>query len=154
MDSETFGPLVSYGEVCRLATHAWAVPGDAHMIDVVNPATGRTAIFAKTPEQVRAEFPGAELVEIAAWLAAKAAAQDKPFHWWPATREQYEEALNVLPPVGWDGYSFCVGEPWDHHAVTGRPRFQAFRRLGDRFERSSRPITVAELEASRGKAVD
>jgi hypothetical protein len=59
--------------------------------------------------------------------------------------------LNVLPPAAWIGGAFMVGEPTDHCAETGRPRFQAYRERGMQFEVASRPMTIAEFRAEVSK---
>jgi hypothetical protein len=55
--------------------------------------------------------------------------------------------LEVLPPAVMARGGFLVGEPWDHHALTGRPRYAAFVELGGRWFESTRPVTVAEFRS-------
>jgi len=52
----------------------------------------------------------------------------------------------VLPPAVMDSRGFLVGEPTDHDVSTGEPRFDAFRKIGSRFETASRPITIREYQ--------
>jgi hypothetical protein len=72
--------------------------------------------------------------------------------WEPCDPEHANEMLEVLPPIAWDGGSFCVGEPDDHDFATGRPRYIAYRQHATSAFRSSRPVTVAELQANRSRA--
>jgi hypothetical protein len=57
--------------------------------------------------------------------------------------------LNILPPIAWNGWAFMVGEPDDHCAATGRPRFRGYRMRGNVYEVASRPLTVAEFKIAR-----
>lgn len=126
-------------------THCVAVPGKSSMIDLIHPVTGRTCCYGRTLEEVQAEQPGAVLMTVSEWTAAKAALQDAPILWEDTTAEAYEEMLNVLPPAAWTLGVFLVGEPWDHHAITGQPRFSCYRQDGETFRKASRPITRREF---------
>ena len=137
-------------------TECFAVPGARSMIDLVHPRTGRSAIYGLTLEQIRERAPedaGAVKMKVADWMAARAREQDSPITWTACTPAKYQEMLNVLPPAAWIGGGFLVGEPWDHHAGTGQPRFQAYRRRGALHEVSNRPLTrdefLAEMESAR-----
>lgn len=133
-------------------TQAYAVPGVDHLIDVINPETGLTWINGETLENVRERYPLAELVDIEQWLAAKGAAQDTPITWSPVSDERAAEMLNVLPPAAYGtGGAFLVGEPVDHHAVSGAPRFEAYTCATGKWEVSSRPLTRAEFHKICGK---
>ena len=127
-------------------TTAYAVPGADHMIDVINPRTGKSWINGETLEFIRLRYPAAEIVNIDEWCAAKGARQDMPIVWTETTEEKYWEMLEVLPPAARHSGGFLVGEPWDHHAVSGRARFAAYRELyGGKFYTANRPLTVAEF---------
>lgn len=128
----------------------FAVPGEDSMIDFINPATGRSAINGETLEQVRERYPKAEAVNIEQFCRAKAERQDSPIEWQETTRERYEDMLNVLPPADYNrSYTaFLVGEPWDHHAINGRPRYQAFRMTDAKYWQSSRPMTRPEFRTA------
>jgi hypothetical protein len=129
-------------------THAFAVPGRAAVIDLMHPNTGRSLHLDQTLEQVRERYPEAEVVALDEWRAARAAEQDAPVTWEPVAEADYDDALNVLPPVAWDGNTFGVGEPYDHHALSGLPRFIAYRRCGSLYCKSSRPMTVSEIRST------
>lgn len=133
-----------------LTETAFAVPGESSLIDVINPATGKSWIEGETLEQIRLRYPTAEIVNVSEWCAAKAARQDEPVTWAETTEEHFFEMLECLPPAyqtgGEKGGAFLVGEPWDHHATTGRPRFAAYREIGDKFLKASRPMTVKEFK--------
>lgn len=133
-------------------THAFAVPGSGSIIDVINPETGRSAIYAQTLEEIQQRNPGAQRISLDDWQREKAASQDTPISWKRTTVEQYDEMLNCLPPAFWRFGLFLVGEPWDHHALTGEPRFTAYRKVGSsddlaRYFVASRPITRREAAA-------
>lgn len=140
--------------------------GDNSIIDVINPATGRGQYGGETLEQVQKEYPGACVMPLAEYCADKAKRQDTPVEWSEVTEEHYHEMLNVLPPAAWQGGAFMVGEACDHHAGTGRPRFQALRRkpefshegvrirTGSTYWASSRPMTHAEFCAMFGKTAN
>jgi hypothetical protein len=104
---------MSYG---ANATHAFAVPGADSMIDLVVPETGLSEVYGHTLEQIRERYPGADVVPIGPWLAAKAARQHSPITWAECTKARYWEMLEVLPPAVQRSGGFLVGEPMDHDA--------------------------------------
>jgi hypothetical protein len=67
--------------------------------------------------------------------------------WAATTKEIYWDMLEVLPPAAMMGGGFLVGEPVDHHATSGQPRFEAFIKQGEKYSVSSRPITRKEFTA-------
>lgn len=130
-----------------------ARPGDlGSFIDAIRPETGRTMINGHTLEQVQERYPDAYITTYEAWAKAKAAQQDSPIIWSPTTAEKYSEMLDVLPPAMMLPGGFLVGEPCDHHAMNGRPRFQAYRQIGDRYLVASRPMTRQEFRSELGCA--
>jgi len=126
-------------------TLAFIEPGANHIIDTVNPETGLSWYFAESLEKIRERYPTAEIVNFDAWIDAQAAKQDAPISWNETTEEKYWYMLEVLPPAYQHGNYFLVGEPYDHHAKTGMPRYDAFGKVGDKYVASSRPVTVAEM---------
>jgi hypothetical protein len=54
----------------------------------------------------------------------------------------------VLPPAFWQGGLFLVGEPWDHDAGTGQPRYAAFWKRAAVYLEADRPITRREAAAA------
>jgi len=126
---------------------AFAIPGEDSIIDLVNPNTGRTWIKGETLEQIRKRYPAAQIVNLKAHCAAGAVRQDSPVTWDAITEDHYMEWLEVLPPICYDGSNFMVGEAADHHAVTGRARYQAVVNHGGKHWASSRPMQVAEFKA-------
>ncbi len=124
----------------------FAVPG-VTIIDVLNPLTGLTVCFGRSLADCQAEYPGAIKMTVDAFCASKAAKQDSAVTWEETTEERWEDMLNVLPPACWPecGGAFLVGEPWDHHAVTGQPRYAAYRRQNGKFFTSSRPMAKLEF---------
>ena|SRR5690349_14934232 len=129
---------------------AFAEPGRSNLIDLINPHTGRSCIENETLEQVRTRYPGAQIVDVDQWLKDKAERQDTPIEWTETTEERYIEMLEVLPPAFWQGGGFLVGEPSDHHATTGRPRFSGFREIQGKFFEANRPMTVQEMREQLG----
>ena len=134
------------------ATECFAIPGHT-MIDTIDSETGLMHIYRKTLEQVRAEqhtwadYSKAERMTIDAFCQSKAAAQDTPITWEPITEETYNRMLECLPPASWTGKGFLVGEPDDHHAITGQPRYRAYLKNDGDHLVSNRPLTKAEFRA-------
>jgi hypothetical protein len=142
-------------------THCFAVPGYT-MIDEINPRTGLSVIYGKSLEDVQRTHPEAQVMTIDDFCRSKAAAQDTAVQWIEVTDEQYEDALGCVPPaMFWSG-GFLIGEPYDHHALTGEPRYTAFVRKvtrGDgwserRSYQSSRPMTKREFREAKDKGID
>ena len=127
----------------------FAVPGSSSMIDVIHPVTGKTLIYGKTLDDVRAEpgYEKAERMSVDDFCTAKASRQDTPITWTETTEEKFWDMLEVLPPAARFNGGFLVGEPWDHHAITGQPRFAAYREQFDKFYVASRPMTRTEFRA-------
>lgn len=115
------------------------------IIDTVE--NGRTRVYGKTLDECRAEYPDAQEMTVDAFIDWKAAQQATPIEWEATTEDRFEDMLCCLPPIGWCNKGFLVGEPWDHEAKTGQPRYQAFRKTLDGFLCSSRPLTVKEWSA-------
>lgn len=127
-------------------TDCYAVPGSDSLIDMIG-LDGLTVHYGKTAADIAAQEPEAVRMSVTDWLKAKAERQHTPITWDPTTAEKYQDMLEVLPPAMWGGDAFLVGEPDDHDASTGEPRFQAYRKRGDLFWVASRPMTRAELRA-------
>ena len=127
----------------------YAVPGAGTLIDGINPATGLTWVYKKSHAEVLAEDPGAIRVSLEDWCQEKATRQRTPIRWDLSTREQFDAMLGCLPPIDWTPHGFLVGEPSDHDAGDGRPRFQAYRTRvvagAAQYYCSSRPMTRQEF---------
>jgi hypothetical protein len=131
-------------------TQCVAVPGAMSVIDVINPKTGRTFYEGQTLEEVRArgaEYAQAVIMSTDDHRKARAAQQDVPVKWQVTTGETHWEMLEVLPPAMMQGNAFMVGEPGDHHAISGKPRFQAHFEIRGRFFVSDRAMTRDEFRA-------
>ena len=113
------------------------------LVDAVK--DGQTIYGRKPVDKVLAENPSYKLVEYDEYVAAASAEQDQPIVWSPLSEEDYYEKMDCLPPAVARSYGFLLGEPQDHYAATGKPRFAAFLKLGPRFCRSSRPLRVEEF---------
>jgi hypothetical protein len=134
-------------------TECFAVRGKT-MIDTIDSETGLTNIYGKTLEAVRAEpkYSNAERMTIDEYCESKAAAQDTPITWEPTTEERYWEMLECLPPAAYIVEGFLVGEPYDHHATTGQPRYEAFIKRNGQYLHASRPMRKSEfLSIAKGK---
>lgn len=72
-------------------------------IDVVHPVTGRGVYSDRTLEQFREEYPNAEKIHLEEAIQRR----ENFYRTEPATitQEQFQEALNVLPPVEWTNAS-------------------------------------------------
>lgn len=127
-------------------TECFAVPGEHNIIDAVNPDTGLSWIEAENLEQIQARYPGAVRMDLDAWIADKAERQNTPIAWDAVTEEEYYRLFECLPPEAYRATGFLVGEPDDHCARTGKPRFMAYRMRGKVCERASRPMTIAEFQ--------
>ena len=133
----------------------YAVPGHDSMIDAINPVTGLGLWGGKTLEDCQEDNPGAVRMTIEDFCKQKAERQHTPIKFTETTAERFDEMLNVLPPAwGTQGYTaFLVGEPYDHDAETGRPRFQGFIQQGKKYYQSNRPVTVKEMQYEVTKAI-
>lgn len=127
----------------------FAAPGSNSIFDIVL-SDDRSAINGLTLAEVQARENNPAIVRISFddWRAQAAARQQSdPLRWLWTDRHTYMRMLEVLPPIAFDGAAFCVGEPYDHCFATGRPRFMGYRMIGDSYQVTSRPVTVAELRA-------
>jgi hypothetical protein len=124
----------------------YAVPGEHNIIDVINPETGLSWYNGKNLEQIQARYPGAVIMSVDDWSKSVAADQDAPVTWGETTEDRYYEMLEALPPAYMGNLGFLVGEPWDHHVITGQPRFAAYRCIKGKFLESSRPMTIKEFK--------
>lgn len=126
-----------------------ASKAEGNMIDLIHPDTGLTVCFSKTLEQVQKEYPDAEVMTVDAFCQWKAEQQHAPIAWNATTEEEYNNMLNCLPPALWLGRAFLMGEPWDHDASNGQPRFAAYRVLNDgTCQVASRPMTRTEFRTA------
>lgn len=134
------------GEAVPDPTECFAVPESDSIIDCVHPVTGKTCIYGKTLEDVQQEEPGAIRMTIDEFCERKALRQDVPVQWEDITEDRYYELMECLPPAAYADNGFLVGEPWDHHAGTGKPRYQACRIVNGQHQASHRPMTKAEFK--------
>lgn len=75
---------------------------------------------------------------------------DSILTWDPVSEAEYDQMLGVLPPIDWVvAVGFLVGEATDHRSFSGYPRYRAYRRIGDGFYVSSRPVTRFEWHEIR-----
>ncbi len=66
--------------------------------------------------------------------------------WRRSSEESFYEALEVLPPIAFDGASFLLGEPFDFDAE-GRSRYQAHRRTRAGHEFGSCAVNKRDFNA-------
>ena len=126
-------------------THVVAVPGQNQAVDIIHPITGRMIYGERTVAECIAENPGAVVMTFDELTQQIADRQHTPIGWEPSTYEAFDYGLCVLPPAIWIGGTFMVGEPYDHDAGNGQPRFQAYRQRGEVYEKANRPMTRAEF---------
>lgn len=126
----------------------YAIPGESHIIDTIDPTTGLTRYFQRDEAAVVAQYPGAKRYGLADWQTEAGTRQRSPITWHPTDKKTYRDMLEVLPPAMWSGGAFLVGEASDHDILTGRPRFQAYEHRPDNtYWVASRPLTRGELRA-------
>jgi len=129
--------------------------GAGVMVDTLRPGTNVTHIYGKTLDQCREKYPDIEEMSVNEFCAWKAEQPRTPVKWELTTEEKFFKAMEVLPPADQiPAKGFLVGEPMDSDALTGAPRFQAFRRKPFPlcFYVSSRPLTRKEFRAEMAKA--
>jgi hypothetical protein len=146
--------------VYELATEGYAVPGDKHIIDAIDPRSGLTIHFQKSHATILAEYPTAEKINLEEWQTAMATEQHTPIEWIATTKEWYWDMLGALPPIDFNGKDFLVGEPSDHDFGNGRPRYSAYRvvetcskELYQFYFVSSRPLTRPEFHKELEHAI-
>lgn len=142
--TETQPPSLQGGEDCE---QCYVSKAQRIIIDVIRD-DGLTFFQGKTFEQVRRENPDAEKMSVDAFCQWLAEQQRTPIEWQETTKEKFMYMLEVLPPAAGASFgyqAFLVGEPWDHDALNGRPRYQAYRKWGESYQVSNRPITVTEF---------
>jgi hypothetical protein len=135
-------------------TRCFASRARQTIIDIVHPVTGLTVCYGKTLDDTRQEYTDAEEMSIGEFCSWKSEQQRTPITWSPTTEARFNEMLGCLPPAAAtpDYNAFLVGEPYDHDAGNGRPRFEAYRLRNDVYETASRPLTRAEFHAEMTNA--
>lgn len=145
--TEKIGTLIERAAARR----CFAVPGTDSIIDLCG-EDGLSKCYRANLEEICKRHPGAVEMTLDAFCADKGARQDaEPKVWTEVTEERYWEMLGVLPPAAQARGAFLVGEAYDHHASTGRPRFQCFKRDGGKWFSLSNPITHAQFCEMFGK---
>jgi hypothetical protein len=119
------------------------------IIDTIR-SDGLTTCYGKTYTQVLKEYPDAYRTSVIDFCAWKGQQQRSPITWSETTEEIFMDMLNVLPPAIMLTNGFLVGEAADHEADTGKPRYDGFKQIGDKFYASSRPMTRAEFKKEVG----
>ena len=114
------------------------------VIDLLRP-DGLTVYYGRTLAETREKYPDAEQMTLDDFMAWKIEKQHTPVTWEETTQEQYDEMLCCLPPEMYSSVGFLAGEPTDHDASNGLPRFQAYLRAHGRYYASSRPMTRKEF---------
>ena len=114
-------------------TECWYVPGETHIVDVIHPDDGLTLHLTEDAAQIRARHPDAQRMTCDdAWKAADAVGLELYRNEVSEiSEERFNDALNVLPPVGWTTRmgveSFRISERiWGN--IT-----DIYARLGDRY---------------------
>jgi hypothetical protein len=118
------------------------------IIDILR-SDGKTMCFGSTHDEIRQRYPDAEEMTVDDFCDWMAEQQRTPITWISTTEDRFNEMLEVLPPADqMNGFAaFLVGEPIDHDAGNGEPRYEGYRRDGGKWFVSSRPITRKEFQA-------
>jgi hypothetical protein len=124
----------------------YANPYESHIIDAINPSTGLTFFAGETEAELKLRYPNVVRMTFEQFQAEKAARQNTPIRWNTTDAETYNRMLGCLPPAAWIRGGFLVGEPDDHCAITGHPRFRCYVKHGDRFLVANRPMTIDEFK--------
>lgn len=125
------------------------VPGYTHPYTLLHPGTGRSIYGGETLEEIQKQYPTAIKMNYKEYAAERTARLNGPVTWNEITEAQFDEWLDCVPPVAFDGNSFMVGEPADHFGPNGAVRYQACFRRGGKHYASSRAMTVLEFKAAR-----
>lgn len=128
-------------------THAFANDDQDHVIDVIHPVTGLSWINGESFDQMKLRYPEIKIVNMREWFNAKGERQDSPVAWVEITADKFDEYLCCLPPISYGQGRFLVGEPSDHHASSGAPRYHACVSQDGKHYTSNRPLTVKEFKA-------
>ena len=134
-------------------TRCFVCLAQATVIDFIHPETEKTLYFSKSRDDLLETYPDVSEMSLGEFMTWKAAQQRTPIAWnEEIPRDRFISALECLPPAaGTDGWrDFLIGEPYDHDALNGEPRYQGYRRIGKQYFQSSRPITVTEFRAEVG----
>lgn len=128
---------------CFATRSPWPV-----LIDVINPKTGRSWVNGHTLTEIQKRYPAAEEMSMDEYTEILANAQNTTISWEPITESEYDEMLGCLPPAYYGSTGFLVGEPTDHDAKTGMPRFTAYRCYPklNQYWVSNRPMTIKEFK--------
>lgn len=84
-------------------TECWYVPGETSIVDLIHPDDGLTLHAHENAAQIHARYPSVQRLAFEdAWKLADAAGTARYRHdVTEVTEAQFNDALNVLPPVGW-----------------------------------------------------
>ena len=110
--------------------------------DLINMETKTGVYSKKSIPELQKDNPTAKVMKISEWSQIRHNRQNTPVQWVASTAANYDYALGCLPPIAYNGSGFLIGEPYDHDALTGKPRFTAHIMRGDKFFKSDRPMTI------------
>lgn len=84
-------------------TECWYVPGETSIVDLIHPDDGLTLHAHENAAQIHARYPSVQRLAFEdAWKLADAAGTARYRQAiTEVTEAQFNEALNVLPPIGW-----------------------------------------------------
>ena len=125
----------------------YTLPDFDCMSDTIHPITGLTTYGGKSEADVRKEHPTILRMTTDAFCQKKAELQNAPVEWIPTDKDQYDLSFECLPPAFFDSGRFLVGEPVDHCAKSGRPRYDGYCARQGAYFRTSRPMTVSDFKA-------
>jgi hypothetical protein len=124
----------------------YTLPDFDGMTDTIHPITGLTTYGGKSEADVRKEHPTILRMTVEAFCQKKAELQNAAVEWMPTDQATYYDRLEALPPEFMDGSRFLLGEPMDHCAKSGLPRFEGYCARNGRYFYTSRPVTVRDFK--------
>ena len=124
----------------------YALPDFRCMQDVIHPITGLTMSYQKSEADMVKQHPTILRMTVEAFCQKKAELQNAPVEWMPTDQATYYDRLEALPPEFMDGSRFLLGEPMDHCAKSGLPRFEGYYARNGRYFYTSRPVTVRDFK--------
>jgi hypothetical protein len=114
--------------------NCYYTPGSTSIIDTINDATGLTTIYGETLEQIRLEYPAAEVWDFDAAVEQIMKLKREKYVTKPKLidSDRWGEMLEVLPPMLWrsgsgsESFMICEATTADLHAIYCRIGQQYF----------------------------
>lgn len=118
-------------------------PSKIVAIDSISSITGKTFHFARTYEDVKSDYPDAELLYVDTVIEMQDRAYTSPYAF-PITRREFEDALECLPPVSWKRFSqhesFKLSERYSGNITT------IYVRIGNEYFKFKDQISLPHVD--------